>query len=165
MDKLTLKLLKKLLYYNHLTGIFTWKVSNNRRVKVGDIAGCKHHTGYIVIYVNNKQHLAHHLAWFYIYGVWPDNQLDHEDHIRHHNWISNLKEATHQENHCNRTMQSNNTSGFTGVYECKQNGKWQASIIVKGKSKSLGYFKKKKDAIAARKAANIKYGFHKNHGK
>jgi len=34
----------------------------------------------------------------------------------------------------------------------------------KGKAVHLGFFDDKDDAIAARKAANIKYGFHANHG-
>ena len=36
---------------------------------------------------------------------------------------------------------------------------------IPGKQIHLGYFDDKKDAIAARKAAEVKYGFHKNHGR
>jgi len=37
--------------------------------------------------------------------------------------------------------------------------------MVDGKTIHLGRFDKFEDAVAARKAADIKYGFHPNHGK
>ena len=99
MIELTLYLLKKLLHYNPRTGIFTWKISSKYScVKIGDIAGCKNKDGYIIIGIDGKNYQAHRLAWFYTYGVWPKDQLDHEDHIRHHNWIDNLREVTHLKN-------------------------------------------------------------------
>lgn len=62
-------------------------------------------------------------------------------------------------------MQANNTSGHTGVYWNGLRGKWYARIVVSGESKNLGHFLEKDEAIAARLAAEIKYGFHENHGK
>jgi hypothetical protein len=47
----------------------------------------------------------------------------------------------------------------------KRDQNYQARIKVNGKSKHLGYFKNKEEAIAAREAANIKYNFHENHGR
>jgi len=62
-------------------------------------------------------------------------------------------------------MQNNNTSGVTGVYWNKRDRKWQAMIKVNNKQIHLGYFEGKTEAITARKIAEIKYGFHPNHGK
>jgi hypothetical protein len=51
--------------------------------------------------------------------------------------------------------------GFIGANGIK-NGR--ARIWKNKKYKHLGYFTKFKDAVAARKAAEQKYGFHPNHG-
>ena len=43
-----------------------------------------------------------------------------------------------------------NTSGYIGVYQNKQNGKWVAQITFKGKTYSLGAYDKIEDAAKAR---------------
>ena len=43
--------------------------------------------------------------------------------------------------------------------------KERAAIKVDGKQIHLGHFTKKALAIVARSEAEIKYGFHKNHGR
>lgn len=53
----------------------------------------------------------------------------------------------------NKKIQSNNTSGVTGVSFHKRKQQWYARISFKGKSHSLGYFDDINDAIKARKAA------------
>lgn len=40
-----------------------------------------------------------------------------------------------------------------------------AGICIDGKTICLGSFSEIEDAAAARKKADIKYGFHKNHGR
>lgn len=50
----------------------------------------------------------------------------------------------------NRLIASN-TSGHTGVYLNRRNGKWVAQITFKGKTYYLGSYADKKDAILARK--------------
>ena len=54
-------------------------------------------------------------------------------------------------------INSNNTSGATGVYWLKRENKWRAEIIFQGKTINLGYFDKdkKEDAIKIRKQAEI----------
>jgi hypothetical protein len=71
--------------------------------------------------------------------------------------------------HCNPSLfliqfvNENNTSGYTGVYFKKDVNKWTANIRLSGKSKHLGIFIDKKDAIACRKRADIKYGYRQAH--
>ena len=60
---------------------------------------------------------------------------------------------------------ANTDSSLVGVVWNISTGKWRAQIVFDGKRKHLGYFTEKTDAIAARKAAEVKYGFHANHGR
>lgn len=57
------------------------------------------------------------------------------------------------------------SSGITGVYWCEETNKWRARIQVNGKKIGLGSFARIEDAAAARKAAEVKYVFHANHGR
>lgn len=99
-----------------------------------------------------------------IIGAGKGQQVDHENHDTLDNQRHNLKLATNQENQRNKTIQRNNASGACGVAWHIAAKKWQAQIGVGGKQKYLGLFVTKEDAIAARQAANIQYGFHINHG-
>lgn len=54
-------------------------------------------------------------------------------------------------------LQSNNTSGVTGVIWNKAREKWEAKIRFKNKIYYLGRYKNKEDAIKARKEAEEKY--------
>lgn len=162
-ELLTQEELKELLHYDPDTGGFTRKVSESNRVKVGDVAGWRSE-GYIRMRVRGKFYFAHRLAFLYMTGEWPEDQIDHINHIRDDNRWCNLREVSNQENHKNKPKRKDNTSGVTGVCWDKTNKKWWAQIKAEGKVKNLGCFTSKEDAIKARKEAEIKYGFHDNHG-
>jgi hypothetical protein len=61
-------------------------------------------------------------------------------------------------------LRKNNKSGFNGVCFDKSKNKWKSSIHFNNKEIHLGRFYNLADAIKCRKQANIKYGFHENHG-
>ncbi len=155
--ELTAECLRSVLHYDQETGIFTWKVSTSRRVKVGDVAGSQNGGGYLQISVQSRLQLAHRLAWLYIHGSWPKDQIDHINRIRTDNRISNLREVSHKQNMQNRSKPSTNTSGHTGVRWNKQRSKWQAYIMHNRKHLHLGYFSILEEAVAARKAAEKLY--------
>lgn len=160
---ITQKQLKELVIYDPTTGIFIWtEKERGRRFKkqVGRI----HTSGHLRVKLFGSFYYLHRLAWFYVHGKWPKDKLDHKDHIRYHNWIGNLREATNIVNGRNRKLNLNNTTGFIGI-RLTPSKKWKAGIKVDGNNIHLGTFKYKKDAIAIRKKANKKYGFYKNHGK
>lgn len=147
MPILTLSRLKEVLDYNSNTGIFLWKIKPNPIVNIGDIAGYLRSDGYIQIRIDKIYYKAHRLAWFYIYGSWPIDQLDHKYGIRHDNRIKYLREVNNQLNQCNqRKAKVNNPTGYLGVTLIKKNGRFKASIQVKGKLKHLGYFSTAKEA-------------------
>ena len=50
-----------------------------------------------------------------------------------------------------------NTSGHRGLSWCRKLNRWEAQIWLKGKTIHLGYFKDKNEAVAARKAGELKY--------
>lgn len=108
---------------------------------------------------------AHRVAWAMFYGEWPAQNIDHVNGVRNDNRIENLRSVDHVTNCHNREMNSNNTSGCTGVGWSKRHQKWQAKITVKRKRMFLGRFERFEDAVAARKAAEARFGFHPNHGR
>ena len=164
MQVVTQKRLKELLVYSRLTGVFTRR-RTTQWYKKGDVAGRLHHSGGIDISIDNVRYASSNLAWLYVTGKWPKEILDHENHKRSDNSFKNLKEKSQLYNSRNRSLNKNNTSGFTGVVKAKYCKGWVSQIRVSYKYIYLGFFKYKKDAVAARKAANVKYGFHKNHGR
>ena len=155
--ELTAEYLRSVLHYDPETGIFTRKVSTSRSVKVGDVAGCSNGDGYLRLWLQSRLYLAHRLAWLYVYGEWPEDQLDHINRIRTDNRIANLREVSHKQNGQNRSKSSNNTSGHPGTYWLKQNSKWQAGITHNQKNIYLGCFNTIEEALSARKAAEKLY--------
>lgn len=69
--------LRELLDYNAETGVFTWRVSRQGHCKAGSAAGARRHDGYIRICVDQRRVWGHRLAWFYVHGEWPSQQIDH----------------------------------------------------------------------------------------
>ncbi len=166
---ITQEYLRERLHYDKDTGIFTWTDSklNANRAR-GKKAGCIYKNGYryLDLTVNKKPYTytAHRLAWFYIYGEFPKMMLDHINHNKLDNRISNLREVTHKENQRNKRVNIRNTSGHTGVSFDKTCQKYKAQVTVDGKNKHFGYFQNVEDAAKAAKEAREHYGFHKNHG-
>ena len=155
--ELTAEYLRSILHYEPETGIFTWKVSNSNRVRIGDAAGCPCGGGYLNITVGSRLYLGHRLAWLYVYGVWPKDQIDHINRNRSDNRITNLRDVSTKQNLQNAGKYSHNTSGHPGVCWHKQHSKWVASIMHNQKSIHLGYFTDIEEALSARKAAEKLY--------
>ena len=158
MDKLTAERLRHLLDYDPVSGVFTWKNPPHARFKVGQVTGTVNTFGYVVIVVDGKARKAHRLAWLYMTGEFPPNQMDHINRIKTDNRWENLRPATRQQNSMNCTR-NNNTSGKKGVSWDKQNGKWQARIRVNGKLHHLGFYHDIEDAaVAYKNIARILHG-------
>ena len=157
--------LKELLHYNQDAGTFTWKVNKGSRGKVGAVAGnVNSWTGYVVIVIDTKSYTAHRLTFLYMTGSFPKVHTDHINGIRHDNRWENLREVTARENHRNRRKHKSNTSGITGIRWKKKECKWLAEIRFNYVLRHLGIFSDKFDAICARKSAEVRLGFHANHG-
>lgn len=150
---------RQLLDYNQDTGAFRWRhrslgtFSNRRLGKVwntryaGQTITHKRANGYIFIIINNREYLAHRIAWLVSTGKLPVNQIDHVNGVRDDNRLMNLREATQSENNQNRSS----------VLGCQYlHGKWRGRIKINRKTICLGSFDTKEDAHSAYCAAKAR---------
>ena len=102
---------KALLHYSPDTGIFTWKkrhVSSrydlrfNRHTAGNPIPTRPESNGYIRVRLNGRLYLTHRLAFLYMTGKWPKNEVDHINRIRGDNRWCNLRDVTKSANQRNR---------------------------------------------------------------
>lgn len=84
-------------------------------------------------------------------------RIDHIDGNKKNNLRSNLRDASHQQNLCNRPKQINNTTGYKGVYKVHNRNLYMARIGVQGKDIYLGCFTHKELAAWAYNRAAIEY--------
>lgn len=81
--KLTQEYLKSRVNYNPYTGVFTWisriKYSN---IKIGSSIGSIDSHGYLATTICNKFYRLHRLAWLYMTGNFPENEIDHINGIK-----------------------------------------------------------------------------------
>jgi HNH endonuclease len=173
--ELTQEYLRTAIHYDPETGSFIWnhrprehfanedtyKKWNSRHY--GTVAGFRRFDGYTIIGVNKKQYRAHRLAFLYMTGNIPLFDTDHINGMRSDNRWENLRSVDRVENSRNMGMRGTNTSGACGVE--KHQGKWRARIMVNGKNVHIGCYDNFLVAVGKRKAAEIKYGFHENHGR
>ena len=177
-DLPTPETLRKLLSYDPDTGLLTWKrrpidmFATERAGKSWNARLCgkpafktSNNDGYNQGGIFGKNYLTHRVVYAIHHGAWPVNQIDHISGDRSDNRIANLRDVTSAENQRNMQRPSNNTSGHIGVSWKGDRCKWRAKIGVYGKSRHIGYFTDINDAIAARAAAEVEYGYHANHGR
>src|SRR5690349_9161756 len=120
-------------------------------------------SGYRVGIFKSTRYKAHRIIWKMVRGSNPQ-QIDHIDGNTLNNRIENLRSVTNRGNSLNQRLRSTNTSGINGVRYVEGRNLWEAKIKVLGRFVYLGRFSLKKEAVAARRAADKKFGFHRNHG-
>ena len=154
--------MEKLFKY-HPDGYLIRKTTTNYNAKAGDRAGHKDAYGYIIVKVTQKSLKVHRVIWEMHNGPIPKGMtIDHINHIRDDNRIENLRMVRQG---CQlRNLSKQYDGQVMGVTFAKREGKWVANIRTNGKTKFLGYFSNRDDAIKVRKEAEVKYGYHKNHG-
>lgn len=144
---LTQYVIRQLLTYNLDTGHFFWlprdetilkNKSWNSRLAGRQAGAIKRSTGYVSISLFNCGYLAHRLAFLWVDGAMPKDQVDHANGKRSDNRWSNLRNATRQQNNWN--VLAHGSTGKKGVSWHKRDQKFQALIRVDGRNRSLGYF-------------------------
>lgn len=74
-SSLTQAELVNLLHYDAETGKWTWlKSGKGRKLR---IAGNVNSEGYRIIMIGGRRCKSARLAWLYVHGRWPKEQIDH----------------------------------------------------------------------------------------
>lgn len=161
-EKLTQQYLKECVTYNPDTGIFTWNTRPLSHFKnshccnawnarwANKYTGSISDEGYFLVKVNHKTYKAHRIAFLYMEGYFPENQVDHIDRNKLNNKWDNLREVSNQCNQQNCNISKNNTSGVCGVSFNKRSGKWVVRIGVLWQRLCIGSFENFEDAVMAR---------------
>lgn len=140
-------------------GYQIYQVSSFGRVKDTEtdtmIKQWKNTNGYYSVTLSSngkmKSFLVHRLvACAFLCNPNHKKCVDHIDHNKENNKITNLRFATHQENCRNQRVAKDNSSTAKGVTFDKRKQKWRADVYLNGKTKFLGYFTCFEDAKAAR---------------
>jgi hypothetical protein len=149
--------LRELFLYDPETGIFT-RISKVKGAKLGTQAGHIKDNGYIHFSVDRKKHGAHRLAWVYMYGVEPPEDIDHIDGNRANNAIKNLRCVNRSTNLQNikKPKGNNKSTGVLGAYKLPY-GRFTSKIRVENKSINLGCFDTAIEAHTAYINAKQKY--------
>ncbi|WP_181425564.1 HNH endonuclease signature motif containing protein [Methylobacterium sp. B4] len=180
-DAVSVDVLRKLLAYDPLSGSMTWlerspdmfpggaqTPEHNCAIWNGKFAGRLVETSdkrYARIAIFNRRYYAHRVAWALQTGAWPTREIDHINGNKKDNRLANLREVAELENSRNQPLRKANTSGVHGVRWKEQINRWIAFIGIDGKFIHLGNFLTRAEAIAARRQAEAKAGFHRNHGR
>lgn len=175
-------LLRELLVYNPTTGEFVWRertpahfAPTARRTPewlcrwwntrfANTQAGSYDPHKYLLIRVNGTDYRAHRIAWMLTHGEAP-LFIDHINGDPTDNRLCNLRSVSREDNAKNAKRRTDNQSGVTGVSYFRPKNTWRARINYKGATITLGYYRSKEEAIAARKAAETLYLYHTNHGR
>jgi len=171
------EVLRQLLSYDPETGKLFWKERPahffksdsyaerwNNRFAGREALTARHREGYCHGSLLGSHVLAHRAAMALHNGEWPEWEVDHINGDRTDNRIDNLRAVTRSENARNVSVSQRNTSGQIGVSETAR-GMWVAYIREGGGHVHLGVFREFEDAVSARRAAQVRFGYHRNHGR
>lgn len=141
--------LKALFDYDPGTGLFTWvKIPAQRGAcKCRAQAGHRNKLGYRYLHIRGAYYTEHRLAFLYMLGRFPENEVDHINRIRDDNRWENLRAADRNTNmqNCNPRK---NACGFPGIYLAKATGLFRARITAGGVRHELGGFATAAEAFA-----------------
>jgi hypothetical protein len=170
--------LRELVSYDAATGALRWLVRSPAHFKRNrDCAGWNTKyagtlafttdgpTGYKTGHIFQKTYMAHRVAWALHTGRWPTLDIDHIDGNRQNNRAENLRVVSAADNQRNVKHRADNTSGVKGVDFRKPSAKWRARIVHEGARLTLGLFDNFEEAVAARRDAEKRFGYHPNHGR
>lgn len=162
--ELTADQVRSLLDYYPETGEFIWKmrigtvfeVSKFNAIHAGQPAGHLDARGYRRLKIFGDYHAGHRIAWLWMTGEWPPEDIDHINCNKSDNRFSNLRLANRSQNIANQGARADNKLGLKGVcFKPKSRGSrhYHAQIKKDGKVYSLGYFATAEEGHAAYVAA------------
>ena len=135
---MTQEYLRSILEYSSEAGEFRWKWRDSQVPTInarcaGKVAGSENGQGYIKIVIDGRGYRAHRLAWLYMTGDWPKDQIDHINRDRADNRFCNLRDVSAKENVNNSRPRAKKVlylseSGDEGVYWHNQTKKWVVCV-------------------------------------
>lgn len=158
-NQVTLEHLRQTLNYCPETGAFTWAKKTCRKVVPGAEAGYIRPDGYRIIRIDKIGYRASRLAWFYMTGEWPKNDIDHIDGNTQNNSFNNLRDVTTAGNIQNQRKQHNRnkSSKYLGVSRFRNGKRYRARICTNGVQTLLGWFDTPEEAHQAYVEAKRKH--------
>lgn len=131
--------LKSQLNYCMETGKFTRNM-RTRKFKQGAECGTLRSSGYVIISIDRVLYRAHRLAWLYVTGEWPSDEMDHVNGDRSDNRFVNLRVCNRSQNGFNKGVRRDSGVGVKNVLYYKDWGKYCVRIRVSGKDYNYGPF-------------------------
>lgn len=148
-SKITAERALEVFSYDAETGVITRNVDGLKSKKGDVVSGSGNSRGYKRTTLDGERIYLHRLAWLLHYGKWPNQEIDHIDGDRSNNAIGNLRDVSHSVNMQNlKSPLKTNKTGLLGVSVAGWCGRYQATILVSGKQRHLGYFNDPKEAHA-----------------
>lgn len=144
--------IREYLDYNAETGHLTWIKKPAKNVVIGTRAGSLKPNGYRYIRFDNFECLEHRLIWFGMTGEWPSKEfnIDHIDLNKSNNAWKNLRKITTTENNLNVKARVRSKSGFRGIKEIRNSGRYSARIVINQEEIYIGSFNSIEEAVEAR---------------
>lgn len=151
--------LHECLRYDKRTGFLHWRKRPESHFASSKVAGswntkyagtraftCINDHGYYVGRINGTLYFSHRVIWKLVTRKEPPPIIDHKDRKHSNNIWTNLREANSVQNMANTTKP-------LGVSFIESKGRWYAYAMRRKKTISLGYYKTKSEAFAARRGA------------
>lgn len=147
---LTAERLRAVLTYDPNLGVFTAK-PGRCGIRAGSNAGSLDADGYRRMMIDGVIYPASHLAWFWMKGEWPAEEVDHKNLKRDDDRFENLRPCTRAQNNANRALRKDKKLRIKGVSlrHRPKDRPYQAHITVEKRFVSLGYFATAEEAGAA----------------
>ena len=141
--------LSQWLSYDPETGLFRW-IKRGYRIRLGYIAGNRGPNGYVRISIMKVFYQAHRLAWLFMTGEWPKEDIDHFNGVRDDNRWANLRSVS-------RAVNLQNMAGVAGYQLTRNKKRFSARIQTNGATIYIGTFDTAEAAREAYLRAKKKY--------
>lgn len=147
-----------LFHYDQFTGMLTWKNPPKQKSQLmGARAGGLNQDGYRRIRVDGFKYMSGAVAWLWMTGEWPENEIDHKNLVRDDDVFDNLRKSTRSQNCINKARYyRSNRYGFRGVKR-QPSGRFTSVVTLNQEDHCLGTYDTVEAAARAYDAGARRY--------